>query len=1068
MPIDLDGFANPVGGTWDANGSDGLSGTVFDPAQAGVGVHTLTYSIGSGNCQVSDDVIITVQDFPNVDAGPDMEVCFGEPAFDLNNNDPSGGTWSGTGILDAQNGTFDPSMSPGDYILTYTYSDNIGCTNSDELVVTIVPLPIVEAGNDTIFCTQGINVQLNPGTPQGGTWSGPGIIDAENGILNPDFAGGVGNYDIMYTYTDPNTGCTNSDILNVSLIEPEVVDAGPNDTLCIDQGILFLTGNTPTNGTWSGSGIIDAASGAFDPEVAGGGLHILTYSYGVGSCLVEDAKTVLVVDLTHVEAGPDESTCFTYDQIILEGYSPPGGTWSGPGIIDPVFGVFDPSLAGVGSHTLTYTFEDDMSGCVNAPTKVLTVYPMEDPNFNIPEMACRNDVIFFDNLVSDSYEYSWDFGDGATSSAYEPTHVYDVAGTYVASLVIENEFGCVGEIEKEIIITDVPVAYFEPNTTEECVGLEMHLTNASVGEGLEYLWDFGNGITSTEANPDIIYYGQGISDTTYVITLTVTNICGTSNYQDVITIHPLPQAEIGLSPQTDCSPVVMEFANISTGAATEFYWNFGNGNTSTDPIPDHQTYYTDSTISVYTVTLISSNVCGSDTATTQVVVEPANVQSLFGVSDFEGCAPFTVDFYNYATPGAVIDWDFGDGNTSAEEEPTYTFEEPGTYTIIQYANSECGYDSSTVNVTVLPAPEVLFEHPSYVCLNQPIQFENLSVDVSGNNWDFGDGATSTLNSPSHIYTQPGEYTVTLEGVSIFNQCPASYTSTVIVLDLPTASFEPESTYGCVPFPLQLNNFSQGSIFYEWDFGDGNTSNDENPTHVYEVAGTYEVSLVATDINGCFNDTSVLNIIVHPRPDAAFDFERESLCGLPAEITFQNTSTGATGYYWTFGDETVSSFNNPTKVYEIAGDYDVVMIASNQYGCLDTALTEIRIYPEPEADFGVETAEGCSPVDVKFVNQSSASNLYHWDFGDGHTSNDVNPQHTFTEPGEYDIQLIVSIEGACFDTIYRQNIVTVHATPFANFEPVEVVGQSSDGTYEMINLSENADEYYWEFSDGRYF
>ena len=503
LSIDLDGLATPIGGSWDANGSAGLNGTSFDPSEAGVGVHTLTYSIGSGNCQVSDDVIITVQDLPTVSAGDDLDVCFGEPTFDLNDNDPIGGTWSGIGIIDPQNGTFDPSMAPGDYTLTYTYSDNIGCTNNDEVVVSILPLPIVDAGNDTTFCTQGINVQLTSGTPEGGTWSGPGIIDAEAGILNPDFAGGVGIYDVFYTYTNPITGCTNYDSLSVSLIEPEVIDAGPNDTLCIDQGIFFLSGNTPTNGTWSGNGIVDAQSGAFDPEVAGGGVHVLTYTYGVGSCLVQDAKTVLVVDLTHVEPGPDETTCLTYDQIILEGFSPPGGTWSGPGIIDPVFGVFDPALAGVGSHTLTYTFVDDLSGCINAPTKVITVFPMEDPNFNIPEMACRNDVIFFDNLVSDVYEYSWDFGDGATSTEYEPSHIYDVAGTYTASLNIENEFGCVGSIEKEIVITDVPVAYFEPNTTEECVGLELFLTNASVGEGLEYLWDFGNGQTSTEANPEV-------------------------------------------------------------------------------------------------------------------------------------------------------------------------------------------------------------------------------------------------------------------------------------------------------------------------------------------------------------------------------------------------------------------------------------------------------------------------------------------------------------------------------------------------------------------------------------
>ncbi len=1065
LPFDLNTMAFPSGGSWDANGSAGLSGSIFDPSQAGVGLHTITYSIGSGNCQVNDDIIITVQALPIVEAGPNVDVCFGESAFDLNDNNPTGGTWSGTGIIDPQNGTFDPSLAPGDYTLTYTYSDNIGCTNSDQLVVTIVPLPIVDAGDDIVFCAQGINVELESGTPVGGIWTGPGIIDGENGVLNPDFAGGVGSYDIVYTYTDPNTGCTDFDSLIVHLIEPEIADAGPNDTLCMDQGIYYLSGNTPTNGIWSGDGIVDPVAGAFDPVVAGGGVHVLTYSYGEGSCFVQDAKTVLVVDLTQVDAGPDESTCLTYDQIILEGYSPPGGIWSGPGITDPVYGVFDPALAGPGSHTLTYTFVDDMSGCINTPTKVITVFPMENPNFNIPEMACRNDVIFFDNLVSDEYEYSWDFGDGATSNLYEPQHVYDVAGTYIASLTIENEFGCVGSIEYEIVITDVPVAYFQPNTTEECVGLELQLSNQSVGEGLEYLWNFGNGLTSTEANPEIVYYGQGISDTTYVITLTVTNICGTSNFQDVITIHPLPQADIGLSPQTDCSPVIMNFANISTGAATDFYWNFGNGNVSTDPIPESQTYYTDTTVSVYTVTLISSNVCGSDTATTQVVVEPANVQSLFGVSDQEGCEPFTVDFYNYATPGAVIDWDFGDGNSSAEEEPTYTFEEAGTYTIIQYANSDCGYDSSTINITVLPAPVVIFDHPSYVCLNQPIVFDNQSINVSGNNWDFGDGGTSTLTNPSHVYTQAGEYTVTLSGVSIYNQCPASFTSTVIVLDLPTASFEPESTFGCAPFPLQLNNFSIGGTFFEWDFGDGNTSNEENPVHVFASAGSYEVSLIATDINGCFNDTSVLNIIVHPSPDAAFDFERTSLCGLPAEIQFENESVGAIGYLWTFGDETISVLNNPTKTYDLAGDYDVILIASNQYGCTDTTETELRIYPEPEADFGVQTAEGCSPVDVKFVNQSSASNLYSWDFGDGTTSNDENPQHVFTEPGEYDVQLIVSIEGACFDTIHRQNIVTVHATPFANFEALEVSGQTSDGTYEMINLSENADEYYWEFSDG---
>ena len=134
----------------------------------------------------------------------------------------------------------------------------------------------------------------------------------------------------------------------------------------------------------------------------------------------------------------------------------------------------------------------------------------------------------------------------------------------------------------------------------------------------------------------------------------------------------------------------MEFANISVGAATDFYWDYGNGNTSTGVIPETQTYLADTTIEVYTVTLVSSNVCGSDTATTEIIVTPPDVQALAGASQFAGCQPLTIDFYNFATPGATIDWTFGDGNSSSQLQPTHTFTEPGEYTVIQFAGSDCG------------------------------------------------------------------------------------------------------------------------------------------------------------------------------------------------------------------------------------------------------------------------------------------------------------------------------------------------------------------------------------------
>jgi len=1063
--INLDNISSPGGGTWIANGSAGLVGNTFDPTLAGDGTHTLTYTVGNDNCQVWDDIVIIINELPYVDAGQDQEVCFGETNINLVGF-PAGGTWTGTGIINAQNGTFYTSNTSGDYTLTYSFTNSDGCINSDEVIVTIKPLPIVDAGADFTLCNQPSNIVLGPATPAGGNWSGDGIVDGANGVFNPLNSSGVGSYDIIYTYTNPTTDCTNSDTITVTIVDPEVIDAGPNDTLCIDQGIHQLNNFQPTNGTWSGTGIIDATAGTFDPVAAGEGLHTLTYSFGTGSCFVEDTKTILVIDLSYVTAGPDESTCITYEYFALSGYSPAGGIWTGNGIIDSGNGIFDPMLAQGGDHVLTYTYTDDLSGCIISDAKLMTVFPMENPTFDMPHLVCRNEVVNFENLSPSNYTASWTFGDGNTSTDFSPSYAYDVVGSYVVTLEVENEHGCVGEISDTIVVTDVPVAYFQPDTSEACVGLELNLTNLSFGVDLSYNWTFGDSQnSSTLANPGVIYFENGINDTAYVITLTTTNQCGSSTFQDVVTVHPQPVASIGLSPQTDCSPVIMEFANISVGAATDFYWDYGNENTSTGVLPETQTYIADTTIEVYTVTLVSSNVCGSDTATTEIIVTPPDVQALAGASQFAGCQPLTVDFYNYATPGATIDWIFGDGNSSSQVQPSHTFTEPGEYTIIQFAGSDCGYDTTSIKIVVYPAPEVEFTHPNFACSNQPIQFSNNSINTSGNYWDFGDGQTSQINQPEHIFTEPGEYTVTLQGISIYNQCPATYTSVVTVMELPDASFEPAAYSGCVPFEIELYNSSQGTIFYEWNFGDGNTSIEESPKHIYNEIGTYEVTLIATDINGCFNDTTLSNIIVHPKAEAAFEFERTSLCGLPAQINFENQSSGATGYTWNFGNGLTTPNTNPSNVYTEAGDYFVELIATNQFSCADTVLQDLTIYPEPEANFEVEDQEGCEPMEVTFRNTSTASNNFYWDFGNGNISEEENPIELYQENGLYDVQLIVSIDDACFDTLVLNELINVHITPFANFEIDESNSGVNDGVLQMINLSENADNYYWEFSDG---
>ncbi|MFK7808328.1 MAG: PKD domain-containing protein, partial [Saprospiraceae bacterium] len=1056
-PIDLSQIASPTGGTWNANGSFGLDGNIFDPSLAGIGTHTLTYFIGSGNCQVSDEIEITVNPLPEVTAMDDIEICLNADPVTLTAT-PSGGNWIATngGILVGS--VFNPETSGvGVYSFNYNYIDGDGCENIDEVVVTVLDIPMV-ATTDASFCDAPGYVDIPAAQPEGGIWSGPGVV---GNSFNPQLAGGMGSYQLTYTVTDNNM-CTNEAVATIMVIAPENIDAGPNDTICIDQGIVQMDNYSPLFGEWTGIGIVDEAGGLFDPAIAGEGVHTLTYSMGTGNCYVEDTKTVLVVDLT-IDAGDDLSACSLDDSFYLDNYTPSGGVWSGVGITDGNEGLFDPGVSGVGVYELTYTYTDPSTGCVRFDTRTVTVNGIDEAEFSFPEFACRNEPITFVNESPQGYEYTWNFGLGAGTSTLEnPTYSYTAAGEYTVTLIIENLQGCADTVSHDIKIGDVPVSLFAPSSSENCAGDSVFFTNQSFGDSLSYLWTFGDFETSTEEIPGPIFFEQGFYDTTYIVTLTVSNICGDHTYQDVIVVQPRPIAAIGLAPLTECSPLLVEFANATTGAATDFFWDFGNGNTSTEQFPETQTYFTDTTTTIYPVMMIATNVCAADTVYSEVIVEPANVTASAEVSQDAGCLPLIVDFTNFSTPGATVDWDFGDGNTSAEIEPTHTFDEPGEYMVIQYASSECGYDTSAILITVYPEPEVGFVHETSVCSLQDVLFQNESENTTGHYWDFGDGNTSSENNPVHTYSGPGTYTVSLLGISQFNQCEAVYQSEITILELPNANFEPSTTYGCAPLNITFGNTSTAALFYFWDFGDGNTSIEMNPNHTFEEPGTYAVTLRSTDVYGCYQDTTVYNIIVTPVPQADFYFEKEEICGLPATINFQNISEGALDYQWYFGEGSAATTTNPSFTYTAAGTYEVMMIAFNQFSCNDTMLVEVEIYEDPTAEIEIESTDGCSPLSVRFLNNSTASTEVFWDFGDGATTDESSPRHIYDTPGTYEVKLIATVNNQCPDTTIYLEPIKVYPQAFANFEAVQI---GNDGTYDIVNLSEHADDFIWEFSDG---
>ena len=1053
--------ASPTGGTWSGTGVN--ANGLFGPAFGQIGTNTLTYSFGIGACNVESTVDMTINPLPNVEAGPDLTACLNEPTIPLSPN-PLGGAWSTNNPNILNNDQVDPqAAAPGQYALYYDFTDTNGCSNQDSLLVLINDLPTVLVP-DTSYCDSPGQVVLPVPAPLGGSFSGPGLVGSQ--FFDPAQAGGVGLYDLTYSFTDAN-GCSETATFTVDVLAPPAIEAGPNDTLCINNGLLQLPNVVPaTGGTWTGNGIANESEAIFDPILAGGGNHVLLYEFGEGLCEVQDSVAIFVVDVTNTTAGPDDALCQNADPITLTGYNPLGGEWVGPGINDPAVGSFDPALTGAGTFTLEYVFVDDASGCTFSNEKEVVVHPLPQPDFSVPNFACINELVEPINQSLDATSFQWSFGNGSSSQETWPQTSYPDTGMFLIQLQAANQFGCVDLVADSIFIAAPPNADFLPDQDEGCAFLDVQFENLSSGYQPTYNWNFGNGTTTSTPEPTALQnYPPGVFDTTYVVTLEAFNQCGTDLHMDTIYVQPLPTANFGVEVDTGCAPLFVSFNNVTLGSATEFYWDFGNGSTSTDSLPEVQEFAADTTLTNYQIMLIATNNCGQDTAYQQLTVEPEDVSAFFNASNTIGCPPFSVDFTSFATFGTNISWDFGDGNTISEDNPTFTFAETGDYTVTQYVSNICGSDSISMQITVLPVPTVDFTIPPINCNEQQVQFQNTSTPLAGSEWTFGNGEGSTLTSPLFSYDAPGTYTVTLIGYDASTGCPASTSQELTIYETPTAGIDIDVSDGCIPLEVQFSSTSQGASYYAWDFGDNNTSIAASPNHTYLEDGGYTASLAVTSQDGCSDTITFANILAYPLPEALFSWEKDSECGLPVSVSFFNESSGAQGYVWDLGEGTQTNLVSPELMYEDPGTLTTSLVATNQFGCTDTVSQDIDFYPQPIAEIGLEPIAGCEPLTIRPVSNSYDATNYYWSFGDGAVSEVVNPEHTYSEAGNYDITLVASYDDVCLDTLTVSDLVQVLESPVASFSWILDPSGEPSGTMQFINESMEAATSFWDFGDG---
>jgi PKD repeat protein len=1040
----------PVGGTW--TGLNITASGQFSPTTAGT--FNCVYSYGSGNCLLRDTVQIVVNPLPVVNGGADFNRCIDALPVTLTPI-PTGGTWTGIGITNSA-GTFTPATAgAGIKTLTYTYTDANGCTNTDQVLATVFALPVVNAGVDTTMCNQPIPVLFHA-TPVGGIWSGPNV--SSGGLFTPS---GTGTFTITYTYTNAN-GCVNSDARNVTISSPIAANAGPDVAACIDAPNVQVNG-VPVSGTWTGSYV--TTGGVFNPTIAG--VFPLVFTYGAGNCMTRDTMLFTVHALPIVNAGADISFCPSDVPVTLVG-SPLTGTWSGTGVTSATAGTYNPAIPTPGSYPVTYSYTDPITGCTNTDQLTAVIHPFPVANFTYNPITCLGTQEQFTNTTTLGSTYNWTFGDAGTSNANNPTHTYSSAGFFDIQMIATSVYGCKDTILHTIEVRIPPTANFSITPDSTCGPVNVAITNASSGPSLTYNWNFGNGQSSSNPNPSNQVYNAGIlADTTYTITLNLTNLCGTSTHTEQVIAMPKPVAVFAPNVNVGCSPLPISFVNLSYGLPDTYSWDFGDGSTSASSLPVvHHTYTTGPNDTTYTALFIVTNECGADTSSTTITVHPNTVTAFFNVDNPIGCSPHTVNFTQYSVGSSFTSWNFGDNNLSTLYSPTHTYTQAGTYTVAMVVNDGCAFDTAFATITVLAGPNLAFDFtPDSSCINTPVQFLDLSTNVGSVLWTFGDGDSSVLSNPIHNYSTPGVYTVTISGVSQSNGCTSTLSHPFTVVGNPTANFNPTPITGCMPLNVAMNNTSTGTNFQVWDFGDSNFSGQFSPSHTYTNAGNYTIHFVTENTNGCADSMDQI-ITVYPVPVAAFAVQTTDSCTQPLTAVFTNNSTGAIDYQWSFGDGGTSLLTNDTHTYLNTGNYPATLIATNAYGCADTAVRVINSFHQAVASLTLPQDSVCQLALENYISTSQYAINTVWDFGDGTTASGTSIDHMYALTGTYPITLIAYGDGNCNDTLTLNQAITVMPKPVAGFSFLNVQNQDPmSGIVQFTNESVDAVSYTWEFGNG---
>ncbi len=698
-----------------------------------------------------------------------------------------------------------------------------------------------------------------------------------------------------------------------------------------------------------------------------------------------------------------------------------------------------------GSYPVGLVVVSDV-GCIDATIGSATVYERPFASFSATAACSSKETYFTDASTSSNSiaSYYWDYQNDGTvdNTTSNPAYIYPTVGNYDVHFTVTDANGCIDDTVTGIIVNALPQASFVATTV--CPGFACDLSDASTiagGGGIaNWHWDIGdNGSIETNTQNGSKIWNSGGN---YNVELRVVSAegCEDSVVQNVL-IYPKPVANF--SSTTVCFGTTTEFTDNSTvsmnNAVSMWDWDFDDLNSSTNqnPTNDYGVH------GLYNVTLMveTNNGC-RDTVTNQVEVYSKPV---IDFSTQNVCEYDSMIFVNNTTiPSAdamTYVWSFGDNSVLSVESPTHLYNTEGVYSVNLEATSLNGCISdSTIDVEVYDEPSAQFTLANG-CVYEEFTFTDYTFTTSTIDnweWDYSEGNTSSLQSPSHNFSSEGVYQIQLI-VTTTDLCKDTNVIDLEVYPKPVANFTPNNV--CLNVPSTFLDISTVStqVFpnetispnSSWDFGDALVGSGQSVSHTYNSPGAYLAEIIVATNHNC-KDTAQTIVLVHSNPVASFTTSDSTGCS-PVTANFINTSTiennpenYTLSYQWYLENGIDDSNENVTSVFtnESHTDsefYGASFVVTSNYGCKDSVYNPagITVNPIPVADFSFAPEEtNVYNTLIDFTDLSIIAANWSWNLGDGTLDNVQNPTHRYADSGNYMVDLSIENEYGCTDSISK--------------------------------------------------